>query len=224
MTFNFGTPQSSGFGGFGQSSTPAFGASSTPAFGASSTSAFGASSTPAFGASGTPAFGASSSLSTFAATSTPALGAKTQGAFSFPSTNTPAFGAAAPAFGQLAQSAQSQQQQQQAQQQQHQLSTKNNQPINDSTAWDDINEPSQQILLQLECVFNFLKCHAAHLPRPCMLEEFVYVNQRVPVSNHSFTHNIQCALFAGDASWTTETSARSSLPVSGCRKAKKQNR
>ena len=43
-----------------------------------------------------------------------------------------------------------QQQQQQQQQQQYQLSTKNGQPISDSTQWDDINDPSKQVLLGLE--------------------------------------------------------------------------
>ena len=170
MAFNFGTPQASGFGAFGQnsgttafgatstpafgaSSTPAFGASSTPAFGASPTPAFGSSSTPAFGAPGTPGFGASSSAFSFAAASTPAFGAKSAGAFSFPSPSPPSFSASTPAFGQL-NSTQFGQQQHPQQQQQYQLSTKNNQPISDSTAWDDINEQSQQNLLQLEYVPN----------------------------------------------------------------------
>ncbi|KAL3154593.1 hypothetical protein ABBQ32_014043 [Trebouxia sp. C0010 RCD-2024] len=182
MAFNFGAPQSSAFGAFGQNSgttafgatstpafgaastpafgaastpafgaasTPGFGASSTPAFGASSTPAFGSSSTPAFGASGTPGFGASSSAFSFAAASTPAFGAKPGNAFTFPSASAPAWPASTPGFGQL-QPTQTGHQQQGQQQQQHQLSTRNNQPINDSTPWDDINEQSQQTLLQLE--------------------------------------------------------------------------
>ncbi|KAL0023355.1 hypothetical protein WJX77_010470 [Trebouxia sp. C0004] len=153
MAFSFGTPSGSAFGassgGFGQSSTPAFGAVSTPVF-AHSNAPFGASSGAfSFAAASTSAFGGQSGAFNFASASTPTFGASAP-AFG---ASVPAFGASAPSFGQLApfaQQPQQQQQQQHQQQQQNQLSTKNGQPISDSTQWDDINDPSKQVLLGLE--------------------------------------------------------------------------
>ncbi|KAA6421411.1 MAG: Hydroxyproline-rich glyco family [Trebouxia sp. A1-2] len=148
MAFSFGTPSGSAFGatsgGFGQSSTPAVGAASTPVF-AQSSAPFGASSGAfSFAAASTPAFGGQAGAFNFASASTPTFGASAP-AFGV---SAPAFGASAPSFGQLAPFAQPPQQQQQ--QQQNQLSTKNGQPISDSTPWDDINDPSKQVLLSLE--------------------------------------------------------------------------
>lgn len=145
MAFSFGTPSGSAFGassgGFGQSSTPAFGAASTPVF-AQSSAPFGASSGAfSFAAASTPAFGGQSGAFNFASASTPTFGASAP-AFG---PSAPAFGA--PSFGQLAPFAQQPQQQQQ---QQNQLSTRNGQPISDSTQWDDINDPSKQVLLDVE--------------------------------------------------------------------------
>ncbi|DBA67535.1 hypothetical protein WJX79_006646 [Trebouxia sp. C0005] len=148
MAFSFGTPSGSAFGatsgGFVQSSTPAVGAASTPVF-AQSSAPFGASSGAfSFAAASTPAFGGQAGAFNFASASTPTFGASAP-AFGV---SAPAFGASAPSFGQLAPFAQPPQQQQQ--QQQNQLSTKNGQPISDSTPWDDINDPSKQVLLSLE--------------------------------------------------------------------------
>ena len=209
--------QSSGFGAVGATSTPAFGAASAPAFGASSTPAsaapafgassstpaFGSSSTPAFGGSGTPAFGASSSAFSFAAASAPAFGAKSAGAFSFPSASPSSFSAPISTFGQpqSAQFGQQQQQQQAQPQQQHQLSTRNNQPINDNTAWDDINEQSQQYLLHLEYVFSlwtdsllaFIVC-AAHclITLGCLCASLTCQSLMTGTLNSNMHHGDQC--------------------------------
>ena len=162
MTFNFG-----GSGGFGQSSTPAFGAFSASAFGATTAPAFGAPSTPGFGQASSPGFSLANSTPAFAAfsTGTPAFGAS-NGGFSFGGSSTAASGShlsvpvtfpghAASALGSQVVPFGQQQQlppQQQQQQQQHQLTTKAGQPISDSTQWEDISEPSQQVLKDIEYV------------------------------------------------------------------------
>lgn len=254
MAFTFGTQISSGFGAFGATSTPTFGAASAPAFGAAGTPgfgatstpafgapafpsnspAFGASSTPAFGASGTLAFGASSSAFSFAAASTPAFGAKSAAAFSFPSASPSSFSAPISTFGQpqSTQFGQQQQQQQQAQQQQQrQLSTKNNQPINDSTAWDDINEQSQQCLLQLEYVCCLQpdrllvdRYCAAHCLTPLLSLVLVALYASLMCQESNEMDINRATLLTGSELSSIAMSVRSLRPVSDCKKAKNLNR